>query len=99
MPILKLTQKVPKSGLTVKIASNVVDELKRYAEYTNAGTNEIVQQALAYVFDRDAEFQKWKERQISPAPLPKNKPSGMAPMAKPVVVPTSKLQPGTDIAS
>jgi len=98
MPILKLTQKVEKCGLTVKIASNVLDDLKRYADYTNAGTNEIVQQALAYVFDKDAEFQKWKEHQASAALPAKAKSSGM-PTGKPVVVPTGKLQPGTDIAS
>jgi len=98
MPILKLTQRVQKSGLTVKIASNVLDDLKRYADYTNAGTNEIVQQALAYVFEKDAEFQKWKEHQTTPAPLVRSKSSG-TPTSKPVVVPTGKLQPGTDIAS
>jgi hypothetical protein len=98
MPILKLTHKVQKSGLTVKIASAVLDDLKRYSEYTNAGTNEIVQQALAYVFEKDGQFHKWKEQQVSVAPPAKAKPSGM-PIDKPGVVPTSKPHPGSGIAS
>jgi len=98
MPILKLTQKVQKSSLTIKIANNVVDDLKRYADYTNAGTNEIVQQALAYVFDKDAEFQKWKEHQTTAAVPAKPKPSGM-PVDKPVVVSTGKSHPNSGIAS
>ena len=95
MAILKLTQKVQKSGLTVKISSAVLDDLKRYADYTNATTNEIVQQALAYVFEKDTEFQKWKEH---PAPAPVTPVKGR-PNGKPVVVSGSKPLPGSDIAS
>jgi|SRR5215469_2330634 len=99
MPILKLTQKVEKSSLTVKIASPVLDDLKRYAQYTNAGTNEIVQQALAYVFEKDSDFQRWKERQAAATVVPAKGKSAGLPVDKPVAMPSGKLPPSSGLAS
>jgi hypothetical protein len=82
MPILKLLPKTEKKALTVKLASPVIDDLKAYAQFTNANINEVAQEALSYVFGKDIEFREWKEQQATkgPAlqaePVPVGKPAG-----------------------
>ena len=100
MPILKITQKVAKKSVTLKLASPVVDDLKAYAQFANGTINEVAQEALAYVFGRDSEFSRWKESgqslsALSSAVSDVSAPaapvkSDQRPSSKPVPAPASK---------
>lgn len=81
MPLLKIAARQKKESITIKIAVPVVDDLKAYARYASASQNEVAQEALSYVFSKDAEFQKWKESEqleqlaeaVSPSSVPDRK--------------------------
>jgi hypothetical protein len=80
MPLLKLQSKPCRKPITVKLASPVIEDLKAYAKFANSSINEVAQEALSYVFSKDAQFREWKEQQC-PAPSvsdPASKGNGKA---------------------
>lgn len=94
MPLLKIAPKTKKESITIKIAGNVIEDLKAYARYAAASQNEVVQEALSFVFAKDTEFQKWKGTHplaqladaVSLSPVPDRKSTRQAPAkAEPAV--------------
>jgi hypothetical protein len=61
MPLLKLNGKIDRKALTVKLPTNVLADLKAYSQFSAAPANEVASEALAYVFAKDSDFQKWKQ--------------------------------------
>lgn len=58
MPLLDIPKPSQKVKATVSLEQSTVDSIDRYAEYCGASGDEVIEQALQYVFRKDADFQK-----------------------------------------
>jgi hypothetical protein len=56
MPIIKRIEKTEKTNVSVRIEDGIAEKLKKYSEYTNVPVSEIVETAIKYVINSDAEF-------------------------------------------
>ena len=50
-----------KANVSVRISSTTLQLLDRYCEFIHSGRAHVIEQALLYTFDQDAEFQQWLE--------------------------------------
>ena len=64
MSILKAPPKQPKNAtLQVRLDEELKVKLDKYAEFLNSTESYVVSEALKHVFNKDAEFKEWVERQ------------------------------------
>lgn len=66
MPILKAPPKQPKNAtLQLRIDEDLKTKVEKYAEFLGTTGAYVVSEALRLVFNKDAEFKEWLERQDS----------------------------------
>ena len=58
MPLLEVTQTRHLSA-SVRLTETTVAQVDQYAAFIRASADEVVEQALAYVFSKDREFQEF----------------------------------------
>jgi len=64
MSILKAPPKQPKNAtLQVRLDEELKTRLDKYAEFLDSTESYVVSEALKLVFNKDAEFKEWLERQ------------------------------------
>jgi predicted transcriptional regulator len=64
MSILKAPPKQPKNAtLQLRVDEELKTRLDKYAEFLNSTESYVVSEALKLVFNKDAEFKEWLERQ------------------------------------
>lgn len=64
MPILKAPPKQPKNAtLQLRVDEELKLRLDKYAEFLDSTESYVVSEALKLVFNKDAEFKEWLERQ------------------------------------
>jgi len=56
MPLLEITQTRQVSAF-IKLTDTVANQVDQYAAFIHASANDVVEQALAYVFSKDRDFQ------------------------------------------
>ena len=96
MPLLEVTQ-IRHLNATIRLTDTTAAQVDQYATFIHASASDVVEQALAYVFSKDREFQEFlklpdaqritptlRVRRASPheAPYrPAKKPASAAPLA------------------
>lgn len=68
MPLLEVT-KVQKITATIALEESTAKMVNQYAAFLNAGADDIVNQALTYVFAKDKEFQQYREMNNDAQPI------------------------------
>ena len=68
MPLLELT-KTQKVTATVALEESTAKQVDQYAAFLKAGADDVVNQALAYVFAKDKEFQQFRDGNHDAKPL------------------------------
>ena len=64
MPILKAPRKQPRNAtLQLRVDEELKTRLDKYAEFLDSTVSYVVSEALKLVFNKDAEFKEWLERQ------------------------------------
>jgi hypothetical protein len=58
MPLLEVTQTRHLSA-SIRLTDTTVTQVDQYAAFIHASANDVVEQALAYVFSKDREFQEF----------------------------------------
>ncbi len=94
MSILKAPPRQPKNAtLQLRVDEEVKTKLDKYAEFLNSTESYVVSEALKLVFNKDADFKEWLERQEAgsreshdghtPVPIERNDPSPVPAAAAP----------------
>lgn len=84
MSILKAPPKQPKNApLQLRVDEELKIKLAKYAEFLDSTESYVVSEALRLVFNKDAEFKEWLER---------NEPNGKGPTAERSSVPTKNAK-------
>jgi ABC-type thiamine transport system substrate-binding protein len=69
MPLLEVTQTRHLSA-SIRLTDTTATQVDQYATFIHASANDVVEQALAYVFSKDREFQEFlrtpEAQQITP---------------------------------
>ena len=69
MPLLEVTQTRHLSA-SIRLTDTTATQVDQYAAFIHASANDVVEQALAYVFSKDREFQEFlrtpEAQQITP---------------------------------
>jgi hypothetical protein len=60
MPLLEVT-KIQKVTATVTLEESTAKQVDQYAAFLKAGADDVINQALIYVFTKDKDFQKFCE--------------------------------------
>jgi hypothetical protein len=68
MPLLEVT-KIQKVTATVALEESTAKQVDQYAAFLKAGADDVVNQALAYVFAKDKEFQQFRDSNNDAKPL------------------------------
>ncbi len=63
MPLIPAQTKKVRETVTVKLDKAVVDQLKAYATFIDSTQEHVVNEALAFIFSKDKQFQDWLEKQ------------------------------------
>jgi hypothetical protein len=58
MPLLEVVQTKQLSA-SIRLTDTTVTQVDQYAAFIHASANDVVEQALAYVFSKDREFQEF----------------------------------------
>src|ERR1700738_3761656 len=93
MPLLEVTQTRHVSA-SIRLTDTTANQVDQYAAFIRASADDVVEQALAYVFSKDRDFQEFLKspdaQRITP-PLPIRKPTTTEPepAAKKPVSPAS----------
>ena len=58
MPLLEVTQTRHLSA-SIRLTDTTATQVDQYAAFIHASANDVVEQALAYVFSKDREFQEY----------------------------------------
>jgi uncharacterized protein (DUF952 family) len=58
MPLLEVTQTRHLSA-SIRLTDTTASQVDQYAAFIHASANDVVEQALAYVFSKDREFQEF----------------------------------------
>lgn len=58
MPLLEVTQ-IRYVNATIRLTDTTASQLDRYAAFIHATADEVIDQALAYVFSKDRDFQEF----------------------------------------
>ncbi len=58
MPLLEITQTRHVSA-SIRLTDTTATQVDQYAAFIHASANDVVEQALAYVFSKDREFQEY----------------------------------------
>lgn len=58
MPLLEVIQTKQLSA-SIRLTDTTITQVNQYAAFIHASANEVVEQALAYVFSKDREFQEF----------------------------------------
>lgn len=61
--IQKPPKHLPKETLSIRLEPRVKQMLDAYCSFVECGRQHIVEQALLYTFQQDAEFQRWRQQQ------------------------------------
>ena len=66
MPLLEQKRaKPPKEILSVRLDPEVIKRLDLYCRFLGSGRQHVVENSLAYIFDKDKDFNEWLTRQRS----------------------------------
>lgn len=68
MPLLEVTR-IQKVTATVTLEESTAKQVDQYASFLKAGADDVVNQALAYVFAKDKEFQQFRDSNNDTKPL------------------------------
>jgi hypothetical protein len=58
MPLLEIVQSRQVSA-TIRLDESIVEQIDQYAAFLHASPDEVIDQALAYVFAKDGDFQEF----------------------------------------
>lgn len=91
MPLLEVTQTRHLSA-SIRLTDTTATQVDQYAAFIHASANDVVEQALAYVFSKDREFQEFlrtpEAQRITPT-LRVRRASTNGPAESPVKKPVS----------
>jgi hypothetical protein len=77
MPLLEIT-KLTKVTATVALEESNAKQVDQYAAFLNVQADDVINQALAYVFAKDKEFQKYRDlNRAVPATLRVKRPASV----------------------
>ena len=77
MPLLEVT-KITKVTATIALEESNAKQVDQYAAFLNVQADDVINQALAYVFAKDKEFQQFRDSNRNvPATLRVKKPASM----------------------
>jgi metal-responsive CopG/Arc/MetJ family transcriptional regulator len=66
MPLLPTAAKrIPKETLSVRLDPSLIEKLDEYCEFIGNGRQDVIQNALTYIFDQDNEFHTWAQERTS----------------------------------
>lgn len=66
MPLLPAAvKKIPKETLSVRLDPELIERLDEYCSFIGNGRQDVIQNALTYIFDQDKEFHTWVQDQAS----------------------------------
>jgi hypothetical protein len=102
MPLLEVTQTKQVSA-SIRLTETTADQINQYAAFIKACADDVVEQALTYVFSKDRDFQEFRKtpqakqasstlhvRKVPAAETPSAAPQKPAPA--PVAAPTSQAK-------
>ena len=100
MPLLEISQTRTYVQATVRIADTTAQQIDQYAAFTKASADEVVDKALAYVFAKDKDFQKFLEspQAAKIPPSLRARPIGQTPAAPAPTNGSAKATPATEAA-
>jgi hypothetical protein len=86
MPLLEVTQ-TKQISASVRLATTTANQVDQYAAFIHASADDVVEQALAYVFSKDRDFQDFlktpQARQVSSTLRTRKAPVAEAPAPVP----------------
>ena len=94
MPLLEVTQ-VRHVSTSIRLTDSTANQVDQYAAFIRASADEVVEQALAYVFSKDRDFQEFlkspEAQRIAPTLRVRRVPAsnGAEPPAKKPITPAS----------
>jgi hypothetical protein len=104
MPLLEVVQTHHISA-SIRLTDTTATQVDQYAAFIEASADEVVEQALAYVFSKDRDFQEFlktpQAKQVAPTLRVRKGPSNGAaepPAKKPAVGVQSAVQPPAVVA-
>ena len=74
MPLLEVTQTKHLSA-SIRLTDSTATQVDQYAAFIKASANDVVEQALAYVFSKDREFQEFLRTPEAPSAVSKTSES------------------------
>jgi hypothetical protein len=90
MPLLEIPQVGHKVTASVTLEQSTAELTDRYAAYSKATADQVVEQALQYVFQKDKEFQQYTESNKGQAPPPSLRIAGKPGRKEPKAATTAK---------
>src|SRR5271156_6701691 len=98
MPLLEITQ-TRQISASIRLTDTTASQVDQYAAFIRATADDVVEQALAYVFAKDRDFQEYlkspEAQRITPTLRVRRAPANEAPetsVKKPASVASSALQ-------
>ena len=102
MPLLEVTQTKQVSA-SIRLTDTVATQVDQYAHFIHAEADDVLEQALTYVFDRDKDFQAFLKTpqakqvastlRVRKAPAAEaSEPVAQKPAPAPVALPTSQAK-------
>ena len=85
MPLLEITQ-TRQISASIRLTDTVANQVDQYAAFIHASADDVVEQALAYVFSKDRDFQDFlrspEARQVASTLRIRKAPVSMKPVTK-----------------
>jgi hypothetical protein len=104
MPLLEVTQTRHLSA-SIRLTDTTATQVDQYATFIHASANDVVEQALAYVFSKDREFQEFlrtpEAQRVTPTLRVRRATANEAPepaVKKPVSAASSSSQTPASVA-
>jgi hypothetical protein len=100
MPLLEITQ-TRQISASIRLTDTVANQVDQYAAFIHASADDVVEQALAYVFSKDRDFQDFlrspEARQVASALRIRKAPVSEAVNAS-VMTPASGVKSASSVA-
>jgi hypothetical protein len=100
MPLLEITQTREISAY-IRLTDTVANQVDQYAAFIHASADDVVEQALAYVFSKDRDFQDFlrsPEAQQVAVSLRVRKPSAPEAVNAPLKTPANGVHSASSVA-
>ena len=100
MPLLEITQ-TRQISASIRLTDTVANQVDQYAAFIHASADDVVEQALAYVFSKDRDFQDFlrspEARQVASTLRVRKAPASEGVNAS-VTMPANGVKSGSSVA-